>query len=95
MLGDADDAETVENVDVLVTLDDGSRWSATLLTLAEIQRLMDRRTTTGESFGGAYFQCPDLIILRHGGVPAATALLQQLVDAGEVRYTLVRAEDED
>jgi hypothetical protein len=38
-------------------LPDGSRWSATILTLAEVDRLMSRWARTGESVGGNYFRC--------------------------------------
>ncbi|MDY0812636.1 hypothetical protein, partial [Kitasatospora purpeofusca] len=61
-------AETVENVDAEVTASDGTRWSATFMTLSEVARIMDRRTFTGESKGGQYFQCPDLVIVRSGGI---------------------------
>ena len=94
-LGADDDAETVENFDVVVRLPDGSRWSASLLTLAEIGRLMDRWRGTGECLGGAFFQSADLVILRRGGVPAATRLLQQLVDAGEIPVTLAELDADD
>ncbi|TDC50152.1 hypothetical protein E1258_26650 [Micromonospora sp. KC207] len=95
MLGAADDADTVENVDVEVTLDDGSRWSATFLTLAEIRRLMERWEATGECFSGAYFQCADLVIVGQGGIAAAADLLRQLVDSGRIREVLVRIDIEE
>lgn len=95
LLGAEDDAGTVDNVDVVVTLADGSRWSATLLTLDAIQRLMDRWRETGENLAGDFFQCHDLVILRRPGTAAATDVLRRLVESGEIRNTLVRLEDED
>ncbi|MBQ1030372.1 hypothetical protein ABZ388_15350 [Micromonospora parva] len=95
MLGADDDADTVENVDVEVTLDDKSRWSATFLTLTEIQRLMERWEATGECFAGAYFQCADLVIVDQGGIVAATNLLRRLVDTGRIREVLVRVDIEE
>ena len=95
MLGAEDDAETVENVDVEVFYDDGSRWSGTFLSLAEIGRIMDRWRFTGESLGGSYFQCPDLVIVRHGGVAAMSRVLNGLVDSGEFRSVLVRVDIEE
>ena len=52
MLGAEDDPASVENVDAVVTLDDGTRWSATFLTLNEIARIMDGWTASGEGLGG-------------------------------------------
>lgn len=95
LLGAEDDPATVDNFDVVVTLDDGTRWSATLLTLPAVQRVMDRWRTTGENLAGDFFQCQDLVILRHPGVAAATDVLRRLVENGEVRYTLVQLVGED
>ena len=90
MLGSEDDADTIENVDVEVILDDGSRWGATLLTLAEIGRLVSRWKATGECLGGSYFQCADLVVIERGGIAAATELLRQLLESGQIRDVLVR-----
>ncbi|WP_151011216.1 hypothetical protein [Micromonospora aurantiaca (nom. illeg.)] len=90
MLGAADDADTVENMDVEVTLGDGSRWSATLLTLAEIRRIMERWQRTGEGLSGAFFQCADLVIVDRGGIGAAVELLSRLVNTEQIRETFVR-----
>ncbi|BCB79614.1 hypothetical protein GCM10022251_41430 [Phytohabitans flavus] len=85
----------VENVDVEVALDDGSRWSATLLTLAEIRRLMDRWKVTGECLDGSYFQCADLVIFERGGIETATDLLGRLVSTGQIRDAFVRIDIEN
>ncbi|MBL7255237.1 hypothetical protein [Paractinoplanes lichenicola] len=95
VLGGDDDPATVDDFDVVVTLDDGSRWSATLVTLPAIERTMDRWRGTGECLDGAFFQSQDLVILRHPGVTAATDVLSRLVAAGQIPYTLVRLEDAD
>jgi hypothetical protein len=95
MLGADDDAVAVENVDVEVTLTDGSRWAATLLTLDEIRRLMERWKATGECLDGSYFQCADLVITERGGIEAATDLLRRLVDTGQIRDVLVRVDIEE
>ncbi|MFJ8689861.1 hypothetical protein [Micromonospora wenchangensis] len=95
MFGADDDAGTVENMDVEVTLDDGSRWVATLLTLDEIRRLMGRWKTTGECLDGSYFQCADLVIVERGGIDAATGLLSRLVDTAQIRDVFVRVDVEE
>jgi hypothetical protein len=95
MLGAADDAGTVENVDVEVTLSDGSRWAATLLTLNEIRRLMERWKATGESLGGSYFHCADMVIIEQGGVAAAAEILSRLVETEQIRDVFVRVDIEE
>jgi hypothetical protein len=95
MLGADDDASAVENLDVEVTLSDGSRWAATLLTLDEIRRLMERWKTTGECLDGSYFQCADLVVIERGGIQMATGLLSRLVDTGQIRDVFVRVDIEE
>lgn len=95
MLGANDDPATVENMDVEVVLGDGSRWSATFLTLAEIRRVMDRWAQTGECLNGTYFQCTDLVIFEHGGIEAATDLVRRLVESGEIRDAFVQLDPEN
>ncbi|MET7620164.1 hypothetical protein [Streptomyces sp. NPDC005408] len=86
MLGGEDDAETVDNVDVLVTLRDGTRYSATFLTLEAIQRWMDSEP---EEYERLQFQCPDLVITRHAGVPAMMRILEMAYAADDLRSLLV------
>ncbi|MCX4672326.1 hypothetical protein OG453_37635 [Streptomyces sp. NBC_01381] len=82
MLGTDDRAEDVENVDVELCLPDGTRWSATFMTLREIAEVMERWKQTGECAGGAFFQCPDLVIVPTGGVDAMMASLRGIMDSG-------------
>ncbi|MEU7058685.1 hypothetical protein [Streptomyces sp. NPDC046197] len=92
MLGADDQAETVENVDAELRLPDGTRWSATFMTLGEISRVMNRWKETGENFGGSYFQCPDLVILPEGGVEAMVKSLHGIMAAGSPEGVLGRLE---
>jgi hypothetical protein len=44
---------------------------------------MDRWAGTGENRSGQYFQCPDLVIVREGGISAMTLALEGIfVDGG-------------
>lgn len=95
MLGAEDDSTTVENVDVEVALADGSRWSATILSLAEVGRVMDRWKATGEALNGRYFRCPDLVIVDGCGIEAYAELLGALVSSGEFRDVLTRVDIEE
>ncbi|WP_101254436.1 hypothetical protein [Streptomyces barkulensis] len=82
MLGAEDDKENVENVDAELTLPDGTRWSATFMTLRAIAQVMDRWKETGECSGGAYFQCPDLVIIPEGGLAAMLDSFKGIIDSG-------------
>jgi hypothetical protein len=55
VVGVEEDLEAVDNVDVDVRLADGSRWGATIFTLAEVARLLDSCSHTGEALSGAGF----------------------------------------
>ncbi|NEB03556.1 hypothetical protein [Streptomyces sp. SID13726] len=84
-----EDLDTVCNVDVFVRLtEDGSRWSATVFTLAEVERLMERWARTDEAQGGRYFWCSDGLIVRDPGIDSMTRVLIGLLDSGELRDVL-------
>lgn len=94
-LGSADSVATVENVDVFVRLADGSEWTATVFTLAEVRRLMDRSAVSGEAQAGAYFWCWDGLIVRDAGVAAMVEVLAGLVGSDEVRAVLRSVTEEE
>lgn len=83
--GSGEPLEEVCNVDAEVRLPDGSRWGATIFTIAEVERLMSRWATTGESLSGRYFWCSDGLVVREAGIPAMTEVVVGLLDSGEIR----------
>ena len=90
-----EDPETLCSVDVEVRLtEDGSRWSATIFTLAEVGRLMKRWSQTGEELGGRYFWCSDGLIVRDPGIDNMIQVLADLFDAGDLMQVLQRLDDE-
>ncbi|MFI8458643.1 hypothetical protein [Kitasatospora sp. NPDC085464] len=87
--------DTVCNVDVEVRLTaDGSRWSATVFTLAEVERIMERWSSTGEALDGRYFWCSDGLIVRDSGIDNMTQVLAGLLDCGDFTQVLQRLDDE-
>ncbi|KUL59606.1 hypothetical protein ACFUAH_26405 [Streptomyces albidoflavus] len=82
MLGAEDSKETVENVDAEISLPDGTRWSATFMTLRAIEQVMSRWKETGECASGAYFQCSDLVIIPEGGLAAMLDSFKGIIDSG-------------
>ncbi|MEU0941597.1 hypothetical protein ABZ379_02220 [Streptomyces canus] len=95
-LPDVDEAlEDVRDVDVEVRLTaDGSRWSATVFTLAEVERVMEKGARTGEDLDGRFFWCSDGLIVRDPGVDNMTRVLVGLLDTGDVECILQRLDDD-
>jgi hypothetical protein len=94
ILGVDETAETLESVDVEVRLTDDSRWSATVFTLAEVERLMTKDARSGENLGGSYFWCWDGLIVRDPGVESMTAVIDGLLDDDTFTSILRRLDDE-
>ncbi|WP_406384424.1 hypothetical protein [Streptomyces sp. NBC_01618] len=87
--------DAVCNVDVEVRLTaDESRWSATVFTLAEVERLMEKDSRTGESLNGRYFWCSDGLIVRDPGIDNITHVLTGLLDCGDFTQVLQRLDDD-
>ncbi|WP_157357412.1 hypothetical protein [Amycolatopsis nigrescens] len=85
--------EDVENADAWVTLSDGTTWSATFLTYAELGRIMERWEKSGECLSGRYFSArPDIVILRSPGVEEMCAVIAELVNNGEYEMALQKVE---
>lgn len=80
---DGEDLDEVCNVDVFVTLKDGSRWSATVFTVAEVERVMKLWAGTDEALGGRYFWVSDGLIVRDPGIDNMTDVIAGLIENGE------------
>ena len=84
VVGLEQDPDAACNVDVEVVLSDGSRWGATLVTLAEVHRMMAR---------SAYFWCPETVIVRDPGVAGMTAVITGLLRKDDLRHVFRRLPD--
>ena len=80
---DGEDLDEVCNVDVFVTLEDESRWTATVFTVAEVERLMKLWAGTDEALGGRYFWVSDGLIVRDPGIDSMTDVIAGLIENGE------------
>lgn len=90
----ADDDGTASNADVELTDTYGERWSATVMTLAEVARLMGTWEATGECQSGAYFRVPDLVIVRDPRREAVVEVFAELHRTGDHRHEMSRLLDE-
>ncbi|GAB2331269.1 hypothetical protein [Streptomyces variabilis] len=80
---DGEDLDKVCNIDVCVTLEDGSRWTATVFTVAEVERLMKLWAGPDEALGGRYFWVSDGLIVRDPGIDSMTDVIAGLIENGE------------
>ncbi len=88
-----DEHGSVANVDLELIDSHGARWSATVLTVGEIQRLMHGYRTTGECGGGAYFRVPDLLIIDDPTLPALVSVIEELLRTGNHKFELAPLEE--
>ncbi|MFF2011722.1 hypothetical protein ACFVWY_21940 [Streptomyces sp. NPDC058195] len=84
--GGGEKLDEVCDVDMWVIRDDGERWSATVVTLDQVRRLMDRQREAGDPEGD-YWWCWDGLIVREPGLTAMAEVIDGLVASGE--YTTV------
>ncbi|WP_405466723.1 hypothetical protein OG783_28945 [Streptomyces jietaisiensis] len=80
---DGEDFDEVCTVDVFVTMEDGSRWTAAVFTVAEVERLMKFWAGTDEALGGRYFWVSDGLIVRDPGIDSMTGVIAGLIENGE------------
>jgi hypothetical protein len=80
---EGEDLDAVCNVDVFVALKDGSRWSATVFTVSEVERLMKLWAGSDEALGGRYFWVSDGLIVRDPGIGSMTDVIAGLIEKGE------------
>lgn len=84
----------VVNVDVELIEASGARWAATVLTLAEIGRLMRSYRDTGECLSGRYFRVPDLLILDTPTFESLTEVVEDLLRTGTYVFEFSALDDE-
>ncbi|MFD5777682.1 hypothetical protein [Streptomyces fungicidicus] len=80
---EGEDLDEVCNVDVFLTLEDGSRWTATVFTVAEVERLMKLWAGTDEALGGRYFWVSDGLIVRDPGIDSMSDVIAGLIESSE------------
>ncbi|GHB70067.1 hypothetical protein GCM10010377_70980 [Streptomyces viridiviolaceus] len=82
------------NVDVFVALKDGSRWSETMFTVAEVERPMRLWTESDEPLEGRYFWVSDGLIVRDPGVDNMADVITGLIENGEFSEIFQRLIDD-
>ncbi|UQX88698.1 hypothetical protein M6D93_01540 [Jatrophihabitans telluris] len=80
LLADGEDPDGVDNTDAVIKMPDGRRWGATLITVREVERILARWRSSGESAGGLYLRVPDLILMSGPGIEQMVAAIADLVE---------------
>jgi hypothetical protein len=95
LLGSDERLDAVCNVDAFIEVPGKGTWAATVVSLDEVRRLMDRWRTTGENASGAYFVGVDDLIIREPGGDAVVAAVRDLVDEGYYDLYFIKSSDDD
>ena len=71
-----------DNSDVIVTLEDGSRWAALFSTYQNIKTLAEKNRRTGECLSGQYLDIPHLILVEELSRPLIEAVVEDIAQNG-------------
>jgi hypothetical protein len=70
--------------DVIVTLDDGSRWIGTFCAFTHVETLRRNCADTGENLGGKYLWASDLVLVDDTSRASIEAVVRDLIAVGDV-----------
>jgi len=84
-----------EIIDVIATLTDGSRWSATICTFKHVETLRNVWQATGECLSGKYLWAANLILASDISRPTVESLINDLIASKEFynAFSLANASD--
>lgn len=71
-----------DNSDIIVTLEDGSRWAATFATYRNVERLAAKNRRTGECLSGQYLGIPHLILVEELSRSLVEAVVEDILQNG-------------
>ncbi|MEQ4718142.1 hypothetical protein [Nonomuraea sp. B19D2] len=89
------DDESMELGDSIITLPNGVRYSACMMTKEEVTRIMEREEMSGESLSGSYLCQPDLVIIKNKGASAMVDVVRDIVKSGDIAKQLPRIGEDD
>jgi hypothetical protein len=82
-----------EWADILVNFDDGRRYSATLVTLKNIENIMNQYQQTEENNFGQYYWEIDSLIMRQITEEEVVSMVQYIVENNEIDNAMMRLSD--
>lgn len=72
-----------DNVDVLVTFNNGKIYMATFFTYANIEHLRRKNNNTGECLSGKYFWASDMVLIDNCSRQSIEEVIKYLLDEDE------------
>ncbi|WP_020475445.1 hypothetical protein [Zavarzinella formosa] len=81
--------------DVIVTLEDGSRWVATFCSFRHMETIRQKYSSTGECLHGKYFWLSDLILIDDTSRRSIEVVVENLLASGEFAEAFERAPAND
>jgi hypothetical protein len=84
-----------DNVDIHVTFEDGTSYTATFFTVKNITTLLDRYRESGECANGLYVWASDMIIVHELSDEVVERTVANLLGTGEFETTFARCEPGD
>ncbi|AYK08760.1 hypothetical protein [Brevibacillus laterosporus] len=82
------------NVDVMVTLSDNSKWVATFFTYENIKTLQQKNKKTGENLKGAYLWTSDMVLVDNVSRKRIEEIINHLINEDDFKYIFVHCEDD-
>ncbi len=81
-----------ENTNVIVTLEDGSRWAVAFFTYANIHSIVEEYKSTGECLHGKYFWDSDIVLVDEISRARIHEVVAHLLMEGEFTQIFARCE---
>ena len=84
-----------DNTDVIVTIDDYSKYIATFFTYNNIQSLVEKNKKTGECMNGSYFWASEMILIESCSRQRIEKVIEHLIldDEFEQIFKKIKAEN--
>lgn len=88
-----------DNLDVIVTFSDRSKWIASFFTYKNILTLSEKNKQTGENMNGAYLWSSEMVLIDIASRERILAVIDYLIENDEfesvfTRYSDVEPEDD-
>lgn len=84
-----------DNIDVVVTLEDGSKHGATFFTPKNITTLMAHHEVTGENCHGRYEWCVNMIVVRELTTETVKEVVADIIREGQLESAFMPLQKEE
>ncbi|MBG9944391.1 hypothetical protein ABE237_17045 [Brevibacillus formosus] len=81
------------NVDVIVTLPDRTRWWGTFFTYQNIETLRRKNKNTGENLSGTYLWSINMVIVEDVSRETIEKVVDELIREGDLQTIMAKIDD--